>query len=363
MDRVAGPREDGLSSLLRDVTVRSVVYCLSDFAAPWGFTVERSPVAKFHVLLDGAAALTVGDAAPVPLAAGDLVVLPHGDGHAIADQPGSPVRRLDAILAEHPVDEAGRMSYGGDGSQTRLLCGGFELDPVLPGELTEFLPPVLTVDSSAGLARWLEPLFALLEAETRAAAPGAAAIFAKLADVFVTQALRSYLAAAGGPMPPAVTDPGIAQVVKMLRRRPEGRWSVDAMAHAAGMSRTSFTTRFRAAIGEAPMAYLTESRLRRAAGYLSTTTKSVREIAHLTGYGSEASFSKAFSRLFGRPPGEYRREQLGARGGGGGGLFSFLAGWRGLVCGYAGCGGAGGVAGVGQQSPGLGAAVTGLDAR
>jgi transcriptional regulator GlxA family with amidase domain len=160
------------------------------------------------------------------------------------------------------------------------------------------------------MARWLEPLFALLEEETRAAAPGAAAIFAKLADVFVTQALRSYLAAAGDLAPPAAADPGIARIVKMLRGRPEARWSVDAMAHSAGMSRTSFTARFRATTGEAPMAYLTVLRLRRAAGYLSTTTKSVREIAHLTGYGNEASFSKAFSRLFGCPPGEYRRERL-----------------------------------------------------
>src|SRR5690242_2777551 len=110
MDRLASPGEDSLSTLLRDLKVHSVVYCLSDFAAPWGFSVERSPVAKFHVLLNGAAALTVGDASPVPLVAGDLVVLPHGDGHTITDQPGSSVRQLEAILAEHPIDHAGRMS-------------------------------------------------------------------------------------------------------------------------------------------------------------------------------------------------------------------------------------------------------------
>ncbi|HEX4396290.1 MAG TPA: AraC family transcriptional regulator [Trebonia sp.] len=311
MDRVAGPGEDDLSTVLREVKVRSVVYCLSDFAAPWGFSVEHSPVAKFHVLLHGAAALTVGDAAPVPLRTGDLVVLPHGDGHVITDQPGSPVRQLDAIVAENPVDETGRLSYGGDGAQTRLLCGGFELDPALPDELAEFLPAVLTLDSSTGLVRWLEPLFAFLKEEAPAA-PGAAAIFAKLSDVFVTQALRSYLVAADGLAPRTVTDPGIARIVKMLRARPEGNWSVSAMASSAGMSRTSFITRFRAAVGEPPMAYLTELRLRRAAGYLATTTKSVREIAHLTGYGDEASFSKAFSRMFGRPPGQYRRERLAA---------------------------------------------------
>jgi AraC-like DNA-binding protein len=309
MDKVGGPGEDGLSRVLREVKVRSVVYCLTDFASPWGFSVEDSPVAKFHILLHGAAELTVGDAAPVRLGAGDLVLLPHGDGHAITDQPGSPVRPLAEILAEHPVNEDGRLSYGGDGSWSRLLCGGFELEPGLPDELAEFLPAVLMLDSGTGLARWLEPLFTFLEEETHAAAPGAAAIFAKLSDIFVTQALRSYLAAADGLAPAVVHDSGIARVTKMLRGRPEASWSVDVMARSAGMSRTSFTTRFRAAVGEPPMAYLSELRLRRAAGYLSTTTKSLREIAHLTGYANEASFSRAFSRRFGHPPGEYRRDQ------------------------------------------------------
>jgi AraC-like DNA-binding protein len=313
MERVGAPTDDGLSSLLRQVHVRSVVYCLSEFTAPWGFSVERSPLAKFHVVLEGEAALTVGDIAPMRLATGDLVLMPHGEGHAITDQAGSSARHLDAILAEHPVDLSGRLRYGGDGRQTRILCGGYELDPELPAELTELLPSVLTLDSSSGLTRWLEPLFALLEQETQAKAPGAAAIFAKLADVFVSAALRTYLAAADSLdrlARPAVPDHGIAQTLKLLRARPEARWSVDAMAFSAGMSRTSFNARFRAVLGQAPMAYLTELRLRRAAGYLATTTKSVSEIAHLVGYETEASLSKAFSRAFGRPPGEYRRERL-----------------------------------------------------
>jgi AraC-like DNA-binding protein len=315
VDRIDAPSRDGLSTVLRDVNVRSVVYCLSDFSAPWGFRVEHSPVAKFHVLLHGTAVLTVGDTPPVRLNTGDLVLLPHGDSHAICDQPGSSMRQLDAILADHPVDDAGRLSYGGNGSLTRLLCGGFELSPALPDVLADFLPPILTLDSAAGLVRWLEPLFALLREETQASAPGASAIFAKLADVFVTQALRSYLSAADGLVRlglPAMPDPDITRIVRMMRARPQARWSVDAMAHSAGMSRTSFNARFRAVVGEPPMAYLTQLRLTRGAGYLSATTKNVREVAHLVGYDNEASFSKAFSRLFGRPPGAYRRELLAA---------------------------------------------------
>ncbi len=131
----------------------------------------------------------------------------------------------------------------------------------------------------------------------------------------MTQALRSYLAAADGLARlalPILPDPDIARIVKMIRGRPEARWSVDAMARSAAMSRTSFNARFRAGVGEPPMTYITQLRLRRAAGYLSTTTRNLRQVAHLVGYDNEASFSKAFSRLFGCPPGEYRREELAA---------------------------------------------------
>lgn len=232
------------------------------------------------------------------------------------DLPGSPVQHLDRILAGHPVDEAGRMAYGGGGASTRLLCGGFELRSSLPDDLADLLPPMLVLDVvGAGLTRWLEPLFALLREETEAAAPGASAIFAKLADVFLSQALRSYLAAApsmGALEHPVSPDPGIARVLRLMRSQPELRWTIDDLARAAGMSRTSFTTRFRAAVGESPISYLTRLRLTRAAGYLATTSKNVRHVARLVGYDNEASFSKAFSRAFGRSPGSYRRDRLAA---------------------------------------------------
>jgi AraC-like DNA-binding protein len=312
MERIGLATEDGLSGLLREVNVRSAVYCLSDFSAPWGFQVENSPVAKFHVLLSGTAWLSAGDQAAVELSSGDLVLLPNGDAHAIADRTGSPVRQLDAILAEHPVDAAGRLAYGGDGAAARLLCGGFELGQALPDEFADILPPVLVLDAQTGLARWLEPLFALFKEEAQASAPGASAIFAKLADVFLTQALRSYLAAANagaGFRHPVRSDPEITRVLKLARAHLEARWTVGSLASAAGMSRTSFNSRFRAVVGEPPMSYLTRQRLSRAAGYLSTTSNSVRQIAHLVGYDNEASFTKAFRRAFGCPPGQYRREQ------------------------------------------------------
>src|SRR6266700_6303588 len=95
--------------------------------------------------------------------------------------------------------------YGGTGALTRLLCGGFVLDDAAPAALIGLLPPVLQMNSrSADITTWLEPVFALVRQEADNNAPGAQAIFAKLADVFLSQALRTYLAGAerAGPLLP-----------------------------------------------------------------------------------------------------------------------------------------------------------------
>jgi hypothetical protein len=112
-------------------------------------------------------------------------------------RPGSPVTNLDLIVAGHPLDANARLAYGGTGALTRLLCGGFVLDDPAPAALTSLLPPVLQINSrSADITTWLEPVFALVRQEADSTAPGAQAIFAKLADVFLSQALRTYLAGA-----------------------------------------------------------------------------------------------------------------------------------------------------------------------
>jgi len=75
------------------------------------------------------------------------------------------------------------------------------------------------------------------------------------------------------------------------------------------MSRTLFTTRFRTVTGESPMRYLAKVRLAQAAGYLRTADLSIDAIAMRTGYGNDASLSKAFKRELGMSPGAYRRSR------------------------------------------------------
>src|SRR5262249_2999742 len=102
-------------------------------------------------------------------------------------------------------------------------------------------------------------------------------------------------------------SPEIAAAVVLMRDRPEEPWTIARLARHVGMSRSSFAASFRAATGSSPITYLTRLRLAQAAGALAVSTRPLFEIARAAGYDNESSFSKAFTRLYGQPPGQYRR--------------------------------------------------------
>jgi AraC-like DNA-binding protein len=308
MQRVS-PAPDELSEALGAIAVSSFVFCRSDFSAPWGFHVSDAPVAKFHLILSGEAVLGLDDGSrPYTLASGDLVILPHGTGHRLFDRPGSVAPELEEILRDRPVDAAGRMAYGGGGDSTVVVCGGFGSEAV-PSQLLEVLPRVLQYGSGGQPTRWLEPFAALL-ADERAAEPGDAVVLAKVADVFLTEFLRQYLASQQlAPVTPlAALDPPIAAALSALRDNPAYPWTLGSLARHVGMSRTAFTAAFTRAVGEAPMTHLSRLRLNNGAGYLAATSRTIRDIAREVGYDNESSFSKAFKRTFGQSPGAFRTE-------------------------------------------------------
>jgi AraC-like DNA-binding protein len=89
-------------------------------------------------------------------------------------------------------------------------------------------------------------------------------------------------------------------------------WTVESLAAAAGMSRSAFALRFKEMLGQTPLDYLTEWRMQKAMPLLRNGDKKLVEIARSVGYESDAAFSKAFKRVVGIAPREYR--QNGADG-------------------------------------------------
>lgn len=81
------------------------------------------------------------------------------------------------------------MRVGGHGPKTTLLCGGFALTDPVPAQIMTMLPPLLKVGScGADGSSWIEPVVELIRREASHAAPGAQAVFTRLADVLLVQA-------------------------------------------------------------------------------------------------------------------------------------------------------------------------------
>jgi AraC-like DNA-binding protein len=240
------------------------------------------------------------------------LVLPLGDPHVLVDSRGSRAEPLESILACQSSDgDPGPLVYGGGGEPVTLICGYFELEAGAVHPLFGVLPPVILLRGEGGHASsWLESTLDLIAEESTAGRPGGETLVDRLTEAMFIQVLRGYLDQQGTLAPSwlaGLRDQGIGRALGLIHRRPDARWTVEELASRAGMSRTSFSTRFRDLVGEPPLQYLTRWRMQVAAGRLRRTDSPLPEIAGQVGYQTEASFSKVFKKLWGISPGAYRR--------------------------------------------------------
>ena len=78
------------------------------------------------------------------------------------------------------------------------------------------------------------------------------------------------------------------------------------VSRAANVSHWHFQRMFKALTHETLMSYIRGRRLDRARVELATTSRPVIDIAIEAGFDSQASFTRAFKRAFGEPPGRHR---------------------------------------------------------
>ena len=298
---------DVLSDMLEMVRLESTVFAQTWLRPPWGIRADGREQFAFHVLPRGGGHLEVEGLPPVDVGAGDVVVLAPGRSHALRDRQGSPVRQLGEMLAEGAF---GAPSPGGeDGAY--LICGCFRFLDVRGDRLIAALPSVIHIRSEKTSAGpWLAQTIELLAHESTVERPGAATVVNRLCDALFVYVLRTHLESLAPDETTwlrALVDQHVGAALGLIHAEPAAPWTVAKLAAGVGLSRSALAARFTELVGEAPMAYVTRWRLRRAAVALRTTRRPVEEIAAAAGYESTAAFSKAFRRLIGEPPGAHRR--------------------------------------------------------
>ncbi|MCU0687794.1 MAG: cupin domain-containing protein, partial [Polyangiaceae bacterium] len=111
----ASPFETVVADVLRG-TASEAKASYNEFASPWGLSFPAGICAGFHLVLEGQCWVRMADLAPVCASAGDVVLLPHGDGHTLSDRPDRPPTPFD------PARHTNARQRGG-GEQATLLCG------------------------------------------------------------------------------------------------------------------------------------------------------------------------------------------------------------------------------------------------
>jgi transcriptional regulator GlxA family with amidase domain len=146
--------------------------------------------------------------------------------------------------------------------------------------------------------------------ESESARPGSDTVLAKLSELIFVEAVRSYVEAAPRARRgwlAALTDPALARALAVLHADVARPWNVEDLARKVGISRSVLAERFTRTIGMAPMRYLAHWRMQVAAHELRTSRASLARIAECVGYESEAAFSHAFKKAFGKAPAGWRR--------------------------------------------------------
>lgn len=300
-----------LGKLLDSLRMESAFYTRSRLTRPWGMAMPAMPnCMMYHIVLEGAAEFRVENSV-FSLEEGGFVLFPGGDGHVVSDGECKTITPLTELPIESVTERYETLDFGGGGEVGMMVCGVMLFKHPLAIKLLGILPPYIKIHpDSEDSVSIVTSVAELLKSESRSVSVGAEAVISRLADILVIAAMRQYLSGLDDSQTgwlTALEDDRIGKSLKLIHDQPDRHWSLEELATAVGMSRTSFATQFKKLVGNTPMDYLTEWRMSLAYSSLQLTKDTVLSIALDIGYQSESAFSRAFKKIIGKGPLEVRK--------------------------------------------------------
>jgi AraC-like DNA-binding protein len=314
----SGVADDVLGRILELTRLRGSIYCQTSARAPWGLRFDESPDAYFHLVTSGTCWIVAGGQ-KLQLVPGDVILLPHGAEHSLADLPTSRCLALSDWLKRRKSNRRTSQLGNGTGAETQVLCGVYVFDVSGPRHpVLRLLPRLVHVPATRARAHnELAGTVASLSQEYENSGLGASVIVSRLLDVLFVQILRAWVEQqprGHSGWLGALRDTTIARALSLLHADLSRAWQVEELAKKLGTSRPVLARRFVAEVGVPPVAYLTQARMQAAAHLLRESDASLPSIAKAVGYTSEFAFNRAFRRELGAPPGTYRKSEAGGRG-------------------------------------------------
>ncbi len=318
-DQPATP--DVLSEVLRAVRLSGSVFLDGRFSAPFGVisparwddtvaTAHLRHISVFHLVVRGRCMMEIANGTVHEVRAGDVLLLPFTAAHRFWWGPSPEFLFAPDLLRPGPIPGVDTVRYGGDGDETRFICGFVESAELLAAPLFRSLPDlILERTSEDAVSGLLTHTVNEIVERMDTADPSTSYLLSRLMEMLFLEVLRRHAAR----LPPdakgmlaATGDATVSRALSLLHNAPARHWTIETLANEAGASRTVLTERFNRLIGKSPMEYLTNWRIQLASERLRGGSQRLAQVAHEAGYESEAAFSRAFKRVMGTSPGAWR---------------------------------------------------------
>jgi AraC-like DNA-binding protein len=302
---------DPLSDFLSLLKPNSYGFRGLDAGGDWALAFAPDDGVKCYAIQAGACWLAMDEGAePVLLAAGDFVLIPGGKGYRLYSADDAPPIDAFRFFPSVPAGETAVLNGGGDISG---VGGYFGFEGMHAERLVSLLPPVVHIRAEANKAA-LRGSIERLMGELREPQLGGALIAEHLAQALLIEALRLHLAehshnSTGWLF--ALADRQMRAVIAAMHGQPSRKWTLEALARVAGMSRSSFAVRFKDTVGEPAMDYLTRWRMMVASDRLAIGGMPIALVAPMVGYESESAFGAAFKRVMGYSPRQFAKAAAG----------------------------------------------------
>lgn len=275
---------------------------LVDAAGAWRVTRVEAGRPFYAAVLKGSCLLTVDDHPPIVAEKGDFVLIPSANNFATSslEPPADNVVTMPVEVGPRHY----RLGRTDGPAEVRLVVGYCAFGSTDAALLLSLLPRLIHVRGEPRLATLVE----LVNEEARTTRPARDVILAHLLEVLLIEAFRAMGKASASPgLIRGLADERLATALRRLHEDPTRPWTVPELAKEAGLSRSVFFERFRRVVGVAPMEYLLAWRMALAKDMLRRTEAAVSEVAERVGYASASTFTIAFSRHVGVPPGRYAK--------------------------------------------------------
>lgn len=321
-DRDAAPvdRSAGLAGALARIRLTGAIFLHSEYTEAWAYesmashdlaavlAPDAAQIVIFHVVVSGSCWVEAGSHR-VWAHEGDVIVLPYNDQHRMGGHETAEIVPVMQLIDPPPWNALPHIVHGLGGARSELVCGFLACDDRLFDPGLGVFPPVFVVTPPEGPIRsWVRASSDLVLQQTSLADDRIAAP-TDIPQLLLREVLKLHLANAPTTDTGwlgALRDPVVAPALAAIHGDPGRKWTLADLAREATTSSTVLDERFRAALGLAPIRYLTGWRMHVAEDLLRTTTLPVAAIAPRVGYESEEAFSRAFKRDHGTAPSVWR---------------------------------------------------------